>query len=259
MGERGSGAIPHGWLESLEVRRPLPVPSGESGGAARVGAGRGAGAAGSGAYELIPANQAATEIFTNPAPIKQADEAPIVAKSFATPDGLWPMARWERDRDDPLTIEAIAYRVSEGETLKQICKSQGWPKKKVWEWLCQDETRKASYEDALRCWADELNMETAQIAAQTHTGRTVKTFANGTQEVTEADMLGHRKLQIETNFKLSERLDRERFGPSRAKENTAGDLIDAGLLMCMGELLSKVKAVTARQEKVIEGSHDSSI
>ncbi len=110
-------------------------------------------------------------------------------------DGLGPMQRWERDREMPDVVEVICQRVAEGERLKEICKSRGWPYSRVALWVAETEAVAKAYEQALRLGGDALAMETVSLA-------------DGAQPET----VGVAKLQVDTRFKLAGKLYRERYG-----------------------------------------------
>jgi hypothetical protein len=139
---------------------------------------------------------------SEPAPYAQAELKPHApARNAGSPDGLWPMARWERDRDDPVTLEVIAQRVADGDTLKEVCRSRGWPKSFVWRWLCENEDRRSAYDDAMKCWADELAQETVEIA-----------------DNPDPEAVGRDKLRVDTRLKIASKWDRDRYGERERKD-----------------------------------------
>ena len=113
-----------------------------------------------------------------------------------TEDGLWPSARWKTDQDDPLTIEVIVQRTADGERLKSICKSRGWPYHEVYDWIKDDEDKKRRFTNALEACGLDWAQETVELADE----------ADPEIGVQKA------KLQIDTRFKMAKGLDRQRFG-----------------------------------------------
>jgi hypothetical protein len=105
------------------------------------------------------------------------------------------MARWERDRELGTTIELITQRIAEGTTLKEICRSLGWPRSFVWKWINADPERKCAYDDAMKAWADELAQETIQIA-----------------DNPDPKTVGRDKLRVDTRLKIAAKWDRQRYG-----------------------------------------------
>ena len=113
-----------------------------------------------------------------------------------TVDGLWPTARWKEDQDDPITIEVIIHRTADGERLKSICKSRGWPYTAVYEWIKDDEDRKRRFSNALEACGLDWAQETVELADD----------ADPEMGIPKA------KLQIDTRLKMAKGLDRQRFG-----------------------------------------------
>lgn len=111
------------------------------------------------------------------------------------------------------TMDELCQRVSDGDSLKVVCKDWDVPYGKVAAWLIDDPARAEKYATALRLSADALAAEALEIADTTEAGTRVKETADGTETVTE-DMLGHRKLRIETRLKLASKWDRARYGDS---------------------------------------------
>ena len=58
--------------------------------------------------------------------------------------------QWALDKAKPLTMDIIAHRIAEGQTLKQICVSAGWPKSYVWKWINDDPALLNAYNAALQ-------------------------------------------------------------------------------------------------------------
>jgi hypothetical protein len=151
-------------------------------------------------------------------------------------DGYGPMQRWERDRGEAGTVEVVLQRVADGEALKEICKSRGWPYALVAQWLHGDEKLLARYDAALAIWVDGLAAQTIAIAD-----------GAGPDEVAAA------ALQIKTRQWAAEKLNRARYGQTLKVERSGGSAaVDGALLGLAGELLAKVRELPAKQERVIE-------
>ena len=152
-------------------------------------------------------------------------------------DGIGPMARWREVVELPETLQEIVQRVAEGERLKQVCRSKGWPYAVVAEWVAGNEGATKAYEQALRLAADDLALETVAIADDA-----------GPEEVAKA------KHQTDVRLRLAGRLYRERYG-EQVQHNV---MVDS-----FGEMLKRVSerklaAIKASQQpgdsaKVIEG------
>jgi len=173
-------------------------------------------------------------------------------------DGLWPSARWELALKDPLTPEIIWARLAEGEPLKEICKSKQWPYSFVVRWKNETEERRQRYNAALADWGDALAQEAVLISDTTERGVVRKTKADGSEEVTEEDMLGHRKLRIETRFKLAAKLDRERYGDSVALTGKGGGPLQFQDVPDDLELARRLAYILTTANTAIDKAADSS-
>ena len=130
-------------------------------------------------------------------------------------DGLGPMQRWERDRDAPETATVLVQRAAEGERLKQICRSRGWPYTVVAEWILSDEALTKRLEAARRIWADDLAMETISIADSSG----------------DKDDVPAAKHRTDVRFKLAGFMDRAKYG-EQVQHNVSVDPF--------GEMLKRV-------------------
>lgn len=108
----------------------------------------------------------------------------------------------------PELAAEICERLSTGETMRQICRDAHMPHwTKVYDWLAKDPDLSVRVARAREAGFDALAEEALEISNTPHLGQK-KVFSSGAGEdedsmtVTEEDMLGHRKLQIETRLKL---------------------------------------------------------
>jgi len=122
----------------------------------------------------------------------------------------------------------ICDRLSTGETLVDICKSPHMPATRtVADWREAHPAFSADFGRARDDGFDAIAADCLRIADTPVLGE--ETLTRGTaekpeKEVRSADMLGHRKLQIETRLKLLARWDPRRYGENRKEEggiNTA--------------------------------------
>ncbi len=93
-------------------------------------------------------------------------------------------------------------------------------------WIRADAARAAEYEKALQDHAHKIALECLTIADTTEIGTETKTRIVGevtTTEITTGDMLGHRKLKIDTRLKLASKWDRQRYGEQVKIETVAVD------------------------------------
>jgi hypothetical protein len=128
-------------------------------------------------------------------------------------DGSWPGERWEGAIADPdrLWVE-VTQEILGGKSLRVIARERGYPVLRFAAWVTEDGARAQEYERLLALRGDELAHEALAIADATENGVETTTYADGSQQVKESDMLGHRKMKIETRLKLAAKWDRERYG-----------------------------------------------
>ena len=105
-------------------------------------------------------------------------------------------------------VQEIFDRISKGEPLLQICGDEHMPKRQtVYDWLERIDGLSGQFARAREAGCDAMAEEALIIANTPIIGRK-KVFSSGAEDgedsmtVTEEDMLGHRKLQIETRLKL---------------------------------------------------------
>jgi hypothetical protein len=118
------------------------------------------------------------------------------------------------------TLDEMKQRITDGETLLQVSQALNVPHGLFASWIEDEPTRMEMYKAALRVRADGLLHAALTTAANTQAGQTVKEGPDGTVITTE-DMLGHRKLIVDTNLKVAARWDPARFGDSQRVELTA--------------------------------------
>lgn len=133
--------------------------------------------------------------------------------------------------------EQICEQLSEGIPLRQICRQEGFPAwRTVYDWMYRDEQLSAAIAHARDIGYDALAEECLQIADNIQIG-TRKTFSSGSEEgedtvtVVEEDMLGHRKLQIETRLKLLAKFNPKKYGDSMTHKGDAENPLEMGVTM----------------------------
>jgi hypothetical protein len=129
----------------------------------------------------------------------------------------------------PEIARVICEQLSEGIPLRQICReNEGFPAwRTVYDWMGRDEALSASIAHARDIGYDAIAEECLQIADNIKLG-VRKVYNSGAEEgedsvtVTEEDMLGHRKLQIETRLKLLAKFHPTKYGDRVAIEGVEG-------------------------------------
>ena len=115
--------------------------------------------------------------------------------------------------------EEVCERLSNGETLEDICRSAHMPATRtVYLWTETHESFAADFARARTRGFDAIAAEALRIANTPVEGVEYVTKADGGVEERRGDMLGHRKLQIETRLKLLAKWDPKRYGEKLALE-----------------------------------------
>jgi hypothetical protein len=121
----------------------------------------------------------------------QVEQAPIAVKKTGRPSKYTPALAAE-----------IAQRISMGEPLRKICRDEHMPHWTVmYDWLAQDDSLSLRVARAREAGYEAMAEETLEIADNFHLGESQVMDDKGSK-VTIEDMLGHRKLRIETRLKL---------------------------------------------------------
>jgi hypothetical protein len=126
----------------------------------------------------------------------------------------------------PEIAQEMCNLLSDGIPLREICRKEGFPAwQTVYDWMCRDDEAVAAGRGvglsraiarAREVGYDALAEECLTIANTPHIGvkevTSVDHKGNETVALSREDMLGHRKLQIETRLKLLAKWDPKRFG-----------------------------------------------
>ena len=124
---------------------------------------------------------------------------------------------------DPEIARIICEQLSEGIPLRQICRdNEGFPAwRTVYDWMGRDESLSASIARARDIGYDALAEECLLIADTIQLGQKQVMTDEGSSTTIE-DMLGHRKLQIETRLKLLAKFHPTKYGDRVAIEGVEG-------------------------------------
>lgn len=107
----------------------------------------------------------------------------------------------------------ICARLSEGEPLRHICKTEGYPAvRTVSDWRKAHADFDEAFKIARDFGADSIAEEALMIADTPMLGEIVRDSDKEGRTVTREDMLGHRKLQVETRLKLLAKWFPTRYG-----------------------------------------------
>lgn len=134
----------------------------------------------------------------------------------------------------PEIAAEICTRLAEGEPLRQICRDPHMPAwRTVYDWIEADNDFAARIARARQLGFDAIAEEALEIANTPVVGE--ETEDDGEKvKIKRGDMLGHRKLQVETRMKLLAKWCPQKYG-----EKTAVDLNVTGPL---AERLARARA-----------------
>ena len=124
---------------------------------------------------------------------------------------------------DPEIARIICEQLSEGIPLRQICRdNDGFPAwRTVYDWMGRDDALSASIARARDIGYDALAEECLLIADTPQFGQ-VQVMSDKGATTTVEDMLGHRRLQIETRLKLLAKFHPTKYGDRVAIEGVEG-------------------------------------
>lgn len=115
---------------------------------------------------------------------------------------------------------AICERLVGKESLRKICLDEDMPSTtSVFRWLEAHESFREQYARAREMQADAFADEMTDIADTPMVGQTKKITEDGV-EITEEDMLGHRKLQIDTRKWIASKLKPKKYGEKQQVEHS---------------------------------------
>jgi hypothetical protein len=112
----------------------------------------------------------------------------------------------------PELAEEICQRLSEGEPLRKICRDEHMPFwTRIYDWMSKDEKLSVAIAYARDMGYDAMAEECLIIADTPQLGQAQVMDDKGSR-ITIEDMLGHRKLQIETRLKLLAKFNPKKYG-----------------------------------------------
>jgi hypothetical protein len=143
-------------------------------------------------------------------------------------------------------------QLSEGIPLREICRQDGFPAwRTVYDWMAKDNALSTSIAHARDIGYDAMAEECLIIADTPLVGEEVsETEDEDGVKVTvkKADMLGHRKLQIETRLKLLAKFNPKKYGDKVVHAgDDANPLVMEHSMDIFGQLLE-----IAKQERQAE-------
>lgn len=141
-------------------------------------------------------------------------------------------------------IAAVIDGLRKGTPLTVICSADGMPcDDTIRDWAASDEQLSRAIARARDVGFDTIAADVLRIADTPLVGEIVTEKADGTVERRKEDMLGHRKLQVETRLKLLAKWDPKRYGEATLLKHGDAD----------GNNLDLAAMIAARRAKVAGG------
>lgn len=111
------------------------------------------------------------------------------------------------------TADAICALLAEGKSIRTVCEIDGMPAiSTFFKWLREHEEFSKQYASAKQEAADAMAEDLLYIADTPQVGEEVTTKANGDVETKRSDMLGHRRLQVDTRKWLMAKMKPKKYG-----------------------------------------------
>jgi hypothetical protein len=140
----------------------------------------------------------------------------------------------------PELAAEICARLSEGEPLRVICRDEHMPAwRTVYDWIRANPEFATRIARARELGYDAIAEEALEIADTPKSGVRTEETEDGYKTVRE-DMLGHRKLQVETRLKLLAKWSPKKYG-DKIDVTSGGDPVN----MNAEERAAKMQAIAA--------------
>jgi len=148
---------------------------------------------------------------------------------------------------DKYTVEMdllICEEIADGKPLRQICREQNIAWRTVYQWLERYPDFFARFAKAREVGMDAIAEEALEIANTPLEGIETEEDSDGKVKTKRADMLGHRKLQIETRLKLLAKWNPKKYG-DRVQNDV--NVIKSPREMTLEELEIELSKLTSKQ------------
>jgi hypothetical protein len=126
------------------------------------------------------------------------------------------MAKHAGGRPSEFTQEkadALCFELSQGKSLRTVCKIKGMPSGvTVFKWMREHDKFLLQYEKAKQESADAMAEELIDICNTPLVGDEITYLPNGKKQIKKGDMLGHRRLQIDTRKWLMSKMKPKKYG-----------------------------------------------
>lgn len=153
------------------------------------------------------------------------------------------MAVNKEDRDR--IFNYVCSQIEIGRSVTDILTDKGMPSREAfYEWMRADKTKVDNYAKSLEIRADYYFDEMVKIAYNTEEGETIKDGPNGV-EITKADMLGHRRLKVDTLKWVLSRMNPKKYGDKTDITTNGNELNAPKTIMTDAQLLELKQSIEA--------------
>lgn len=109
--------------------------------------------------------------------------------------------------------DKVCAALAVGESLRTVCKDEDMPGlTTVFKWIRTNEEFAKQYEKAKQESADAMGEELLYIADNPIEGEEITIKADGSKEIRKGDMLGHRRLQVDSRKWLMAKMKPKKYG-----------------------------------------------
>jgi len=131
-------------------------------------------------------------------------------------DGTFSQAALDNPGGQPTTYnvelcDEICEMISEGYPLRKLCREKKIAWRTIYQWQENHPDFAEKYQRARDMGMDAIFEDALEIADTMETASTTTSKPSG-MEIKEEDALGHRKLRIETRFKLLSKWNPKKYG-----------------------------------------------
>lgn len=110
-------------------------------------------------------------------------------------------------------VDSICEQLALGLPIRTVCAGEGMPAiSTLFKWIREHEIFSKQYATAKQEAADAMAEELLYIADTPQLGEEITIRANGDEEIKRSDMLGHRRLQVDSRKWLMAKMKPKKYG-----------------------------------------------
>lgn len=155
------------------------------------------------------------------------------------------MAYSQEDKDR--IFNYVCSQVEIGRSVSEVLGENDMPTRETfYEWIRNDKTKSDNYAKSIEIRADYYFDEMVKIAYNTEEGETVKSGPNGV-EVTSGDMLGHRRLKVDTLKWVLSRMNPKKYGDKTDITTNGNEITSPKTIMTDAQLLELKQSIESKK------------